>query len=77
MAAAAFLTVAATTEHTSHPTPTGLIPLTRNEIAHLVTTLTSNTTRSVSHRLSWSHWRRRHQHRAQRCHYQRQTTQDP
>jgi hypothetical protein len=32
--------------------------------------------RDARHRTHWSHWRRRHQHRARACHYQRQLTQD-
>jgi hypothetical protein len=38
MLALAFLTVVALTEHAQHA-PAGLIPLTRNEIAHLATAL--------------------------------------
>jgi SRSO17 transposase len=72
MLAAAFLTIAAATEHARHPAPPGQIPLTRNEIAHLLTTLTSPA-RDTQHRLRWSRWRRHHQHRAQACHYQRQS----
>ena len=72
MLAAAFLTIAAATEHARQPAPAGQIPLTRNEIAHLLATLTSPA-RDARHRLRWSRWRRRHQHRAQACHYQRQS----
>ena len=72
MLAAAFLTIAAATEHARQPAPPGQIPLTRNEIAHLLATLTSPA-RDTQHRLRWSRWRRRHQHRAQACHYQRQS----
>jgi hypothetical protein len=53
------------------------IPLTRNEIAHLLAAVTAPPGRDAGHRLLWSHWRRRHQHRARTCHYQRQITQDP
>jgi hypothetical protein len=31
--------------------------------------------RAHNHRLHWSTWRRRHQHTAQRCHYQRRKSQ--
>ena len=72
MLAAAFLTIAAATEHARQPAPAGQIPLTRNEIAHLLATLTSPA-RDAQHRLRWSRWRRRHQHRAQACHYQQQS----
>jgi hypothetical protein len=72
MLAAAFLTIAAATEHARQPAPAGQIPLTRNEIAHLLATLTSPA-RDARYRQRWSRWRRRHQHRAQACHYQRQS----
>src|SRR5215471_19130629 len=39
MLGCAFLTIAAATERTHQPQPTGQIPLTRNEIAHLLTKL--------------------------------------
>ncbi|RNI00916.1 hypothetical protein EEZ25_18030 [Micromonospora aurantiaca] len=48
----------------------GLIPLTLGEVrrllAHLITT-----TRPFDHIHRWSRWRRRHQYRAKRAHYQR------
>jgi SRSO17 transposase len=47
-----------------------------NGIAHLLATVTASPGRDAGHRLRWSHWRRRHQHRARTCHYQRQITQD-
>ena len=72
MLAAAFLTIAAATEHARQPAPPGQIPLTRNEIAHLLATLTSPA-RDTQHRLRWSRWRRHHQHRAHGWHYQRQS----
>jgi hypothetical protein len=71
MLAAAFLTVAAA-EHACTPAPPGQIPLTRNEISHLLASLTSPA-RDARHRLRWSRWRRRHQYRARVCHYQRQS----
>jgi hypothetical protein len=77
MLASAFLAVAAATEHARDPGPAGQIPLTRNEIAHLFANLTIRPARDAWHRTAWSRWRRRHQHRAQTCHYQRQATQDP
>jgi SRSO17 transposase len=72
MLAAAFLTVAAARERASQPAPPGQIPLTRNEIAHLLATLTTPAP-DARHRMHWSRWRRRHQYRAQACHYQRQS----
>ena len=71
MLALAFLTVTAATEH-AHPPPAGQIPLTRNEIAALFSTLIIKPATGTPHRLRWSAWRRRHQHRAKTCHYQRQ-----
>jgi SRSO17 transposase len=73
MVALAFLTVTAATEHATRPPPPGQIPLTRNEIARLFTSLTGKPARSRQHLLHWSEWRRRHQHRAKTSHYQRQT----
>jgi SRSO17 transposase len=72
MVALAFLTVTAATEHASRPPPPGQIPLTRNEIARLFTSLTGQPPRGPQHLLHWSEWRRRHQHRAKTSHYQRQ-----
>jgi SRSO17 transposase len=72
MLALAFLTIAAT-EHTRHPAPAGQIPLTRNEIVGLFAALIIQPAHDA--RLRWSAWRRRCQHRAKTCHYQRQTRQ--
>jgi len=55
-----------------HPPPDDQIPLTRNEVAHLFGTLTIQPPGGTRHRLRWSAWRRRRQHRAKTCHYQRQ-----
>ena len=76
MLGAAVLTIAAAIESARGPAAAGQIPLTRNEIAHLLATVTAPPGRDAGHRLRWSHWRRRHQHRARTCHYQRQITQD-
>jgi len=76
MLAAAFLAVAAA-ERRAHPAPDGLIPLTRNEIAALFASLIISPPGGVHYRLRWSAWRRRHQYRAQKCHYQRQAAQSP
>ena len=76
MLGAAVLTIAAAIESARGPAAAGQIPLTRNEIAHLLAAVTAPPGRDAGHRLRWSHWRRRHQHRARTCHYQRQITQD-
>ncbi|MGH3221148.1 MAG: hypothetical protein ACRDPY_21045 [Streptosporangiaceae bacterium] len=75
MLAVAFLTVATATEHAICPAPAGRIPLTRSEIAALFSMLVIRPVRDARHRLRWSAWRRRHQHRARTCHYQRQARQ--
>jgi hypothetical protein len=72
MLAAAVLTVAAAHEHAREPRPAGQIPLTRNEIAHLLSATITCPRHEASHRMRWSRWRRTHQHRARTCHYQRQ-----
>jgi len=48
-----------------------LIPLTVNEIRRLHAHL-AQPRHPASHRIRWSQWRRRHQARSRRCHYQRQ-----
>jgi hypothetical protein len=73
MLALAFLTITAATEHASPP-PDDQIPLTRNEIAALFSTVIIEPARGTRHRLRWPAWRRR-QHRARTCHYQRQARQ--
>jgi len=72
MLAHAFLVVAAVTEHTRQPPPSGLIPLTCNEIQHLFAALVATPIVDPRHRLGWSIWRRQHQARARACHYRRQ-----
>jgi SRSO17 transposase len=47
-----------------------MIPLTRNEIRRLFTSLL-HCPRPARHQLHWSAWRRRHQATARNCHYQR------
>jgi SRSO17 transposase len=75
MLALAFLTITAATAHATHPPPADQIPLTRNEIAALFSTLIIEPVTGTRHRLRWSAWRRRHQHRAKTSHYQRQARQ--
>jgi SRSO17 transposase len=71
MLAHALLAAMAATTRARQPTPTGLIPLTCNEIARLFNRLITNPIRSLTSVLQWSHWRRRHQHRARASHYRR------
>ena len=75
MLALAFLTITAATENARRPPPAGQIPLTRNEIATLFSTLIIEPATGRRHRLRWSAWRRRQQLRAKNCHYQRQARQ--
>jgi hypothetical protein len=70
MLAYAFLAVLAATEHDRQPPPDGMIALTCNEIHHLLNVLVTQPIHTVGHRLHWSTWRRRHQHRARTSHYQ-------
>jgi hypothetical protein len=72
MLAHAFLIVAAVTERTRRPPPSGLVPLTCNEVQHLFAALVAVPISNPRHRLHWSVWRRRHQARARTCHYRRQ-----
>jgi SRSO17 transposase len=72
MVAYAFLVVAAVIEHTRHPPPLGLIPLTCNEVQHLFAALVAVPVADRGHRLRWSWWRRRQQARARACHHRRQ-----
>jgi SRSO17 transposase len=72
MVAHAFLVVAAATDRAHHPSPSGLIGLTCNEVQHLFATLAVRPAGDLGYRLRWSLWRRRHQARARTCHYQRQ-----
>jgi hypothetical protein len=77
MLAYAFLVVVARTERDQHPPPPGAIALTCSEIAHLFAALVGRPIDDWLHRLRWSWWRRRHQARARRAHYQRQAAQQP
>ena len=76
MLAAAFLVITAALEHARRPAPASLIPLTRNEIARLLSATFTRPAGDASHHLRWSYWRRRHQYRSRTCHYQRQSDQD-
>jgi hypothetical protein len=72
MLAHAFLVVAAVTNRARPPAPPGLIGVTRNELQHLFAALVIRPAADPDHRLRWSGWRRRHQHRARTYHYRRQ-----
>ena len=73
----AFLVITAAVERARRLVPAGLIPLTRNEIARLLSATLTRPAPDASHRLRWSYWRRRHhQYRSRTCHYQRQSDQD-
>ncbi len=72
MLAHAILTVIAAQERTRpQPTRQRLIPLTINEIRRLFAKMVANTTHTITHWLTWSHWRRLHQARATTSHYRR------
>jgi hypothetical protein len=75
MLAHAFLAVVAATERAQNPAPTGWIRLTCNEIRHLFTVIIAPI-RDITHWLRCSAWRRQHQHRARRCHYQQRLNRD-
>lgn len=77
MLAYAFLAVTAAIQRARHPAPPGLTELSCNEIAHLLATLVLQPATDQHHRLCWSTWRRRHQARARRAHYQRQAACQP
>jgi hypothetical protein len=51
MLAHAFLIVAALTERTRHPSPSGLIGLTCNELQHLFAALVARPTGELDHRV--------------------------
>jgi SRSO17 transposase len=74
MLAHAFLVVAAVTERSCRPPPSGLIGLTCNEVQHLFAALVAVPLADPRHRLRWSLWRRRQQARARSCHYHRQAS---
>jgi len=58
--------------HAERPRAADMIGLTCNEIRRLFTVLIVEPARVSACPLAWSTWRRRHQHRARDCHYQRQ-----
>jgi SRSO17 transposase len=76
MLAYALLAVITATERAENPTPQelSLIALTCNEIHRLFNTFIAQPIRDLRHRLRWSTWRRRHQHRARTSHYRHRQT---
>jgi SRSO17 transposase len=72
MLAQALLVVLTAGEHAAAPPPAGLIPLTCDELQHLLVRLVLDPARRPADPQSWSRWRRRHQYRARASHYRRQ-----
>jgi hypothetical protein len=77
MIAHALLAVLAAIEHTQRPAPHDMIELTCAEIRRLFTVLVIEPARALARPLTWSRWRRRHQHRARTGRYQRQQATQP
>jgi hypothetical protein len=77
MLAHAVLVVAAVTERTQRPPPSGLVGVTCNEVQHLFAALLARPAGDLGHRLGWSVWRRPHQARARSCHHRRQAAWQP
>jgi SRSO17 transposase len=72
LALLAFAFLAATRAHASAPSP-GLLPLTVPAVRRLLWRVAWSAA-PPEPALRWSRWRRRHQARAKRCHYQRRQT---
>jgi SRSO17 transposase len=72
MLAHAFLTILAVVMNDTEPADdtAGLIAITLSGARRLFAALAATVT-TTGHVLAWSRWRRRHQHRARRAHYQR------
>jgi SRSO17 transposase len=75
MLAHAFLAVATAIERDAAPTPDTMIELTVNEFRRLFDALLLDQRPSLTARLSWSNWRRRHQAQARDSHYRKQDQQ--
>jgi SRSO17 transposase len=74
MAALTVLAICAADARANEPgqrTGNELISLTVNEIRRLINAILIRPIRDLTHRLRWSHWRRRHQARARQAHHQR------
>ncbi|MDC9591984.1 hypothetical protein PSI23_22640, partial [Xenorhabdus sp. XENO-10] len=52
-------------------TPVGRVPLSVAELRKLLSKLMEKAGKTIEQILHWSDWRRRHQYRAQQCHYRR------
>ncbi len=78
MWAHALLTVLAATTRDTDTTTTsnGLIPITLAEVRRLLLA-TRHRVQSLTQALTWSQWRRRHQHRAKQAHYRRRGDPTP
>jgi SRSO17 transposase len=72
MLAHALLVVLTADEHAAGGPPTGLIPLTCNELQRLLLRRVIEPARRHADSEAWSRWRRRHQYRARASHYRRQ-----
>jgi SRSO17 transposase len=72
MLAHALLVVLTASEHAAGPPPTGLVPLTCNELQRLLLRRVIEPARRPADPEAWSRWRRRHQYRARASHYRRQ-----
>jgi SRSO17 transposase len=75
MLAHAFLAVATAIQRDHTPAPGDMIELTVNEFRRLFDALLLDQRPSLTARLSWSNWRRRHQATARDSHYRRQDQQ--
>ncbi|MGI5185082.1 hypothetical protein ACQEVZ_53410 [Dactylosporangium sp. CA-152071] len=72
LAALAILEICAADARTpDHHAQPDMIALTVNEIRRLINVLLKRPTRTITHHLRWSNWRRSHQARARRGHYVR------
>ncbi|WP_338885634.1 hypothetical protein [Xenorhabdus sp. TH1] len=58
-------------EYRRKKTPEELIALSVSELRNLLSKLMKKARETVEQILSWSDWWRRHQYRAQQCHYRR------
>ncbi|NMO03406.1 IS701 family transposase [Gordonia sp. TBRC 11910] len=74
MLAHAFLAVATAEQRTHDTADRSLIRLSVNEFRRLFIALLLPPTQSTRQLLRWSHWRRRHQKRAQQCHQKHRAT---
>ena len=73
LAMLAYAFLALTRARETDPKETDMIPLTCNEIRHLIVSAIAPDL-DWRHRIRWSRWRRRHQATAKQLHYQRQHT---